>query len=91
MKAIKILGGVLLGFAIVFGLALALIEPIKGWIRQKYSNEAVAAVESAIIQGEGVITFDVPASPALAVQGEDGNTNVGLNIDPKLFNRFSGN
>ena len=77
-KAIKIIGGVLLGLALIAGLTLALIEPIKALIRQKYSNEAVEAVESAIIQGEGVITFDVPASPALAIQGEDGNTDVGL-------------
>lgn len=78
-KTVKIISGVLLGLALLFGLALAMIEPIKALIRQKYSNDAVAAVESAIIQGEGVISFDVPASPALAVQGEDGNTNVGLN------------
>ena len=62
MKAIKVIGGVLLGFAIVFGLTLALIEPIKGWIRQKYSNDAVEYMEEQIIQGSGVITYNVPKS-----------------------------
>lgn len=77
-KGIKILGGVILGFAIITGLVLALIEPIKSWIRQSYSNAAVEAAEEAVIHGSGVITFNVPKSDALAVEGEDGEINVGL-------------
>lgn len=78
MKAIKVIGGVLLGFAIVFGLTLALVEPIKGWIRQKYSNDAVEYMEEQIIQGSGVITYNVPKSDALAIEGEEGEEDVGL-------------
>lgn len=77
-KTVKIISGVLLGLALLFGLALALIEPIKSWIRQSYSNAAVEAAEEAVIHGSGVITFNVPKSDALAVEGEDGEINVGL-------------
>lgn len=89
-RTIKIIGGVILGFAIVIGLVLALIEPIKGLIRQKYSNDAIDYVEEQIIQGSGVITFNVPVSDALAIQGENGEDDGGLDKLLKDMQALSG-
>ncbi len=77
-KAIKITIRIMLILAVLIGAGMALIEPVKGLIRQKYSNDAIAVAESAIIQGEGTITFEVPASPALAIPGEEGEEDTGL-------------
>lgn len=77
-KAIKITIRIMLILAVLIGAGMALIEPVKGLIRQKYSNDAIAVAESAIIQGEGTITFEVPDSPALAIPGEEGEEDTGL-------------
>lgn len=78
MKAFKILGGVLLSLTVVFGLFLFLVEPIKSLIRQRYSDDAVEAAESAILASDEVVTFEVPDTPALAIPGEDGNEDISL-------------
>lgn len=78
MKALKIFGGVLLSLTVVFGLFLFLVEPIKSLIRQRYSDDAVEAAESAILASDEVVTFEVPDTPALAIPGEDGNEDISL-------------
>lgn len=90
MKALKILVGFTLSVAIVSGLVLALIEPIKGWIRQKYSNDAIQYAEEQMIQGSGVITYNVPISDALAIEGEEGEEDVGLDKLLKDMESISG-
>lgn len=89
-KAIKVTIKVILILAIIIGAGLALIEPIKSMIRKKYSNDAVEYAEEAIIQGSGVITYNVPISDALAIEGEEGEEEVGLDKLLKDMQALSG-
>lgn len=77
-RAVKIAAGSVLVLSLVSGLVLSLIEPVKGEIRQRYSKAAVKAAEEAMAQGRGEITFDVPVTDALAVEGEKGESYAGL-------------
>lgn len=72
------MAGIALVFTMICGLCLALIEPVKGSIRQRYSDEAVTAAENAIKNGESEVSFTVPVTDALAIEGENGDKDAGL-------------
>ena len=68
----------LLSMSMMTGLFLSLTGNVKGRIRQKYSNKAIFAVEEAIRNEEPVSSFMVPVTGALAIEGENGETEFGL-------------
>lgn len=77
-KVLKITSGILLILALVSGLCLALIEPVKSGIRKNVSEAALSAAEDSVRNGETAVTFTVPVTDALAVEGENGEKNAGL-------------
>ena len=77
-KAFYVAAGAVLTLGLVSGLCLSLIRPVKGTIRKYYSKEAVKAAEDAIRDGKGEVTFDVPMSDALSIDGENGETDADL-------------
>lgn len=77
-NALKFSLGILLILGLVCGLCLALVEPAKSRIRQHFSVSAVDAAEEAIRNGDKEITFNVPVSDALAIEGENGETDAGI-------------
>lgn len=86
-NAVTIIGALILAFALVCGLCLALVEPVKGKVRKDYSKAAVKMVEDTVKSGgEEKVVFMVPVTDALAVEGENGETDAGLD---KLMNDMS--
>lgn len=77
-KAMKIIAGTLLIIALLAGLAMSMAGPVKGGIRQRYSKAAVKAAEDAMTSGAGELSFKVPASDALSIDGEEGETDADL-------------
>ena len=75
-KALRILLQTILIIAFLIGIALTGIYLIKGFARQSVSDKARSAVESAISNGDGDITYDVPDSDFYAVDGELGEDDV---------------
>jgi LPXTG-site transpeptidase (sortase) family protein len=69
---------ILSGIAIILGLGFCLIGPIKQLIRDYYAQQAVDLTKDAIIGGLGPIEYKVPATDALSVEGEDGETEYDL-------------
>lgn len=78
-KAIKIITGVLTVTVLVSGLCLAAIRPVKAAVRKYYSKEAVRAAEDAVREGTGEVIFEVPLSDVFSIDGENGETDKGLN------------
>lgn len=77
-KAVKILAGILLVLGLISGLCLTLVEPVRAGIRHNISGAAITAAENAIRNGDSEVQFTVPVSDALAVEGENGNTDTGI-------------
>ena len=75
-KALRILLQSLLIMTILIGTALISIYLIKGFARQKVAYDARNAVENAISNGSGDITYDIPDSDFYAVDGELGEDDV---------------
>lgn len=72
-KALRIIGRSALSLLFVFSLALMCIGWIKDYARQTVSKGAVKVVESAIENSEDrIVTFKVPKSDFLSVDGELG-------------------
>ena len=65
-------GRILLVIVFLVGLILLSTDFIKTRIRQNVSDEAIEAVESVIDDGGGVITFKLPVTDYLMVNGENG-------------------
>lgn len=89
-KGLKVTIAIVLSITIIIGLVLTIVNPIKSLIRRSYSRSAIDKVE-ALITAESIsnetITFQVPKTDALSVDGEDGETDVG--IDKLLENMRS--
>ncbi len=65
-------GRILLIIVFIVGLILLSTDFIKTRIRQNVADEAIEAVESVIDDGGGVITFKLPVTDYLMVNGENG-------------------
>lgn len=65
-------GKILLVIVFLVGLILLSTDFIKTRIRQNVSDEAIEAVESVIDDGGGIITFKLPVTDYLTVNGENG-------------------
>ena len=73
IKRISInVGRILLIIVFLAGLILLSTDFIKNRIRQNVADEAIEAVESVIDDGGGVITFKLPVTDYLMVNGENG-------------------
>ena len=73
IKKISInVGRILLIIVFLTGLILLSTDFIKNRIRQNVADEAIEAVESVIDDGGGVITFKLPVTDYLMVNGENG-------------------
>ncbi len=78
-KTLRIIGKTVLVMLFIFGLAIWCIGWIKNHARQAVSKEAVKTVESVIEDGgDTKITFEVPVSDFLAVDGEAGEDDTSL-------------
>ena len=75
-KALRILIQTILITAFLIGVALIGIYLIKGFARQKVSNDARSMVESAIEIKSGDVAYEVPDSDFYAVDGELGEDDV---------------
>ncbi len=71
-RAITIIGRSVLAVLFIAGLLLLGTDLIKTHLRQNVSEEAVEAVESVVDNGGGRITFKLPATDYLRVNGEEG-------------------
>lgn len=65
-------GRLLLVIALIAGLILLSTDFIKTRIRQNIEVEAIEAAESVIKDGGGVITFKLPVTDYLRINGENG-------------------
>ena len=77
-KAIKITTLSALFLFLIFGICLSFIETAKSRIRINYRDAAIDAAEEAVKNGTKEISFDVPVTDALAIEGEKGETDAGL-------------
>ena len=75
-KALRVLGQSLLIMAFLVGAALISIGFIKKMARQMVIDRAKNAAESAINNGEGDVTYNVPDSDFYAIDGELGEEDV---------------
>ena len=71
-RAITIIGRSVLAVLFIAGLLLLSTDLIKTHLRQNVSEEAVEAVESIVDNGGGRITFNLPVTDYLRVNGEEG-------------------
>ena len=70
---------IVLSIVAVIGLGLLLINPIKGLIRQSYSDKAINIAEKAIVdKSPEPVIVKVPITDALSIDGEDGNLDNGI-------------
>ena len=75
-KALRILLQTILIAAFLIGIALLSIYFIKSFVRKSVSNGAKIAIESAISNGGGEVTYDVPDSDFYSVDGEMGEEDI---------------
>ena len=75
-KALRILLQSILIAAFLIGIALLGIYFIKSFVRKSVSNGAKIAIESAISNGGGDVTYDVPDSDFYSVDGELGEDDI---------------
>ncbi len=75
-KALRILLQSILIAAFLIGIALLSIYLIKSFVRKSVSNGAQNAVKSAISNGGGDVTYDVPDSDFFSVDGELGEDDI---------------
>lgn len=77
-KAIKITALSALVLILICGICLAFIETAKSRIRVSYRDAAINAAEEAVKNDTKVISFEVPVTDALAIEGEKGEKDAGL-------------
>ena len=91
-KTLRIIGKTVLVMLFLFGLAFMCIGWIKNQARQSVSKEAVKTVESVIEDGgEDKVTFEVPISDFLAVDGELGEDDTTLDELMREMSELSSN
>ncbi|MBR3463311.1 MAG: sortase [Clostridiales bacterium] len=91
-KTLKIIGKTVLVMLFLFGLAFMCIGWIKNHARQSVSKDAVKTVESVIEDGgEDKVTFEVPISDFLAVDGELGEDDTTLDELMREMSELSSN
>ena len=91
-KTLRIIGKTVLVMLFLFGLAFMCIGWIKNHARQSVSKEAVKTVESVIEDGgEDKVTFEVPISDFLAVDGELGEDDTTLDELMREMSELSSN
>ena len=77
-KTLKIIGNTILVMLFLFGIAFWSINAIKNHMRKDVSKDAIKKIETVINDGGGEVTFEVPISDFLAVDGEAGEDDVSL-------------
>ena len=91
-KTLRIIGKTVLVMLFLFGLAFMCIGWIKNHARQSVSKEAVKTVESVIEDGgEDKVTFEVPISDFLSVDGELGEDDTTLDELMREMSELSSN
>lgn len=70
-KALRVFFIIAVSLLVLCGLFLIFLEPIKAWIRSKYSMKAVDAFK------QGETTVQVPVTDMLSVDGENGEHEIG--------------
>lgn len=77
-KILKLFGTTVLVVLFVLGLGLCCVNRIKNHMRQNVSKEAIKKIETGINNGGEDITYEVPLSDFLAVDGELGEDDISL-------------